>query len=78
VCPKAEIEKDKESEKEDHADLEPKRMWAWQSLLAPGFRRVSQTASNRNEEALFGILRAGLPQVRAHLGLANVALVRHR
>jgi hypothetical protein len=77
VFPKAEIEKYKQSDKEDDADLEPKRMCAWQALLVRGFRRVSQTVSNRNEEALFGIMRAGFPQVRAHFRLADVALVSH-
>jgi len=77
VRPKAEKEKDKQSEKEDHADLQPKRMWAWQALLVLGFCWVSQTACDVNEEALFGILTADFAQVRAHFYLADVTPVRH-
>jgi hypothetical protein len=53
-------------------------MRAWQALVVPGLGRVSQPAENVKQKALFGIVRAGLAQVLAHFGFADVNLVGHR
>ena len=52
-------------------------MWARQAFVIPGFGRVSQAAEDLSEEALFGILRASLAQVLAHLGFANMSWFGH-
>src|SRR6185312_15523469 len=64
-------------ETEDGGELEPERMCARSSLLVAGSRRVSQAVEGLSEEALFWILEAGLAQVLAHLGFADMSWFGH-
>ena len=52
-------------------------MCAWQALLIPGFCRISEMAEDLREEAFFGILGAGLAQVFAHFGFADMNRFGH-